>query len=69
MIYSNIVSSLSDNGGRRSGIEWRRFSYNCHISERWCGEDRRSGEERAVAIEMRSGKDRTSGMELKSSFA
>ena len=34
---------LPDNGGRRSGIERRQFSYNVHIPERRSGKDRRSG--------------------------
>lgn len=37
---------LPDNGGRRSGIERREFSYDQHIPERRSGEDRRSGKER-----------------------
>jgi len=36
----------SDNGGRRSGIERRRFSYSAHIPERRKGIDRRCGEDR-----------------------
>jgi hypothetical protein len=37
---------LPDNGGRRSGVERRQFSYNHHIPERRSGEDRRSGLDR-----------------------
>ena len=33
---------LPDNGGRRSGIERRQFSYNQHIPERRSGKDNRS---------------------------
>lgn len=33
--------TLSDNGGRRSGIERRQFFYNGHIPERRSGRDRR----------------------------
>ena len=37
---------VSDNGGRRSGIERRQFSYNGHIPERRSGKERRSGNDR-----------------------
>ena len=37
---------MNDNGGRRSGIERRNFSYNGHIPERRSGKDRRSGNDR-----------------------
>ena len=39
---------LTDNGGRRSGIERRQFSYDFHIPERRSGEDRRSGLDRRL---------------------
>ena len=35
-----------DNGGRRLGVERRRFSYLVHIPERRSGKDRRSGSDR-----------------------
>jgi hypothetical protein len=35
-----------DNGGRRSGVDRRRFSYARYIPERRSGEDRRSGADR-----------------------
>jgi hypothetical protein len=38
--------TMADNGGRRSGIERRRFSYAEHIPERRSGRDRRSGKDR-----------------------
>ena len=37
---------LHDNGGRRSGIDQRQFSYDFHIPERRSGQDRRSGKDR-----------------------
>ena len=37
---------ISDNGGRRSGIERRLFSYSIHIPELRSGKDRRSGIDR-----------------------
>ena len=39
---------IDDNGGRRSGIERRQFSYNTHIPERRSGKDRRSGLDRRL---------------------
>ena len=39
---------LHDNGGRRSGIESRQYSYNGHIPERRSGKDRRSGLDRRL---------------------
>jgi hypothetical protein len=50
--HSLVVFNLKDNGGRRSGIERRRFSYRDHIPERRRFEDRRSG------LDRRSGKER-----------
>ena len=39
---------LHDNGGRRSGIEMRKYSYDCYIPERRSGKDRRSGNDRRL---------------------
>jgi hypothetical protein len=39
---------VSDNGGRRSGIERRQFSYNGHIPERRSDKERRSGNDRRI---------------------
>jgi hypothetical protein len=39
---------LHDNGGRRSGIERREFSYDAHIPESRSGKDRRSGLDRRL---------------------
>jgi hypothetical protein len=39
---------LSDNGGRRLGIERREFSYFYYIPERRSGKDRRSGRDRRL---------------------
>jgi len=41
-----VVFNTGDNGGRRAGIERRRFSYSDHIPERRCGVDRRCGNDR-----------------------
>lgn len=42
-----------DNGGRRSGIERRRFQYTSHVPERRSGRDRRSGFDRRSGIDRR----------------
>lgn len=39
---------LPDNGGRRSGIERRQFSYDAHIPERRSVKNRRSGLDRRL---------------------
>ena len=41
-----------DNGGRRSGIDRRQFSYAGHMPERRSGEDRRSGGDRRQSPRM-----------------
>lgn len=38
--------AIHDNGGRRWGIERRRFAYTSCIPERRCGQERRSGQDR-----------------------
>ena len=59
-----MISFTADNGGRRSGIDRRQFSYTAHIPERRYGEDRRSGIERRkvcggeITVNHRSIKDR-----------
>jgi hypothetical protein len=44
-----MEAKLWDNGGRRSGIERRRFSYTVHVPERRSGGDRRCGNDRREA--------------------
>jgi len=39
---------LHDNGGRRTGIERREFSYNEYFPERRSGKDRRNGKDRRL---------------------
>ena len=70
MAISNVQFFPADNGGRRSGIDRRQFSYNMHIPERRATQDRRSDKDRRVsedrrkhgsppvAFERRSGKER-----------
>ncbi len=43
---------FSDNGGRRSGIDRREFSYTTHIPERRSGKERRSGFDRRLKPRM-----------------
>ena len=52
---------LYDNGGRRSGIERRCFSYSGVIPERRTGEDRRSGSDRRCCADRRNTEDRRNG--------
>jgi hypothetical protein len=59
--------NLRDNGGRRTKIERRRFSYAEHIPERRSGEDRRACEERRCREERRDEKDRRSGIDRRAS--
>jgi hypothetical protein len=40
-----LILSDGDNGGRRSGVERRKFSYTLHLPERRTGGDRREPEE------------------------
>ncbi|RLB21007.1 MAG: hypothetical protein DRG76_09915 [Deltaproteobacteria bacterium] len=54
---------IRDHGGRRSGIDRRRFSYSSHIPERRRGRERRSGKDRRSGLDRRSGKDRRAGEE------
>jgi hypothetical protein len=60
MSESYVIYNLRDNGGRRSGIERRRFSYSDHIP------DRRSAVDRRVRSDRRSGEDRRKGSERRS---
>ena len=57
---------LSDRGGRRIGIERRRFSYSEHIPERRCGEDRRTGTDRRSGADRRTGGERRAGVDRRS---
>ena len=67
---SRMEQELRDNGGRRSGVDRRKFLYTGCIPERRaredrrsrvdrrCGEDRRNGNNQTVEINRRSGLDR-----------
>jgi hypothetical protein len=43
-----MASLIRDNGGVRSGLERRQFSYDKHIPERRSGKDRRNGLDRRL---------------------
>jgi len=58
---AQVLFNLGDNGGRRSGIDRRRFSYSDHIPERRSGEDRRSVSDRRSIKDRRSGTKRRNG--------
>jgi len=61
-----LTYDLGDHGGRRIGLERRRFSYSEHIPERRCGEDRRSGIDRRTGVDRRSGMDRRAAADRRS---
>jgi hypothetical protein len=41
-------ATSTDNGGRRSGGDRRKYSYTLYIPERRSGKDRRNGKERRM---------------------
>ena len=54
----HVAFTLHDNGGRRSGIERRRFSYSVHIPERRSGIDRRCSQDRRCGENVNGGDER-----------
>jgi hypothetical protein len=78
-----ITVLLTDNGGRRLGIDRRQFSYTNHIPNRRQGHDRRTGLDRRSLIDrrngeiptrknkkdLREGKDRRSNSERRVNFS
>ncbi len=64
-----MVFFLSDNGGRRSGIDRRQFSYSGHIPEKRFGQDRRKGKDRRKDIPFNIKKNRRSGIGRGVAFA
>ncbi len=52
MASSSVIVQKMDNGGRRSGIDPRQFSYSGHIPERRGSKDRR------IVFDRRSGTER-----------
>lgn len=65
---TKVVFYLSDNGGRRSGSDRRRFSYDVHIPERRSSVDRRSGIDRRKGISFRMSPKERSDMERRAAF-
>jgi hypothetical protein len=57
---ATLATKIRDNGGRRSDIDRRRFSYDGHIPERRQRSGRRIGVDRRSGIERRCGTDRRS---------
>jgi hypothetical protein len=55
---ARVVFTLTENGGRRSGIDRRQMSYAGHIPERREGKDRRTGQDRRSETDRRSGEER-----------
>jgi hypothetical protein len=51
-------ANVLDNGGRRLGMERRRFLYSAHIPERRTIKDRRNGEDRRAHVAKRVKKER-----------
>jgi hypothetical protein len=41
-------ATATDNGGRRSGGDRRKYSYTLHVPERRSGKDRRNGKDRRL---------------------
>ena len=53
---------LIDNGGRRTGIKRREFSYTNHLPNGRTKKERRNGVDRRSGLERRKDKNRRSGM-------
>jgi len=60
---------IMDNGGRRTGMDRRHFSYADHIPERRSGYDRRTGSARRSGQDRRSLQDRRSGQDRRQDSA
>ena len=59
---TNASAQVIDNGGRRSGIALRQFSYTGHIPERRSGKDRRYEADRRTGAERRACADRRTSL-------
>ena len=62
MNISTIALALIDNGGRRSDVDRRQFSYTDHIPDRRFRQDRRSSIDRRNGGERRSVINRRNNM-------
>lgn len=71
---SPVELRVRDNGGRRSGVDRRKFLYTDHIPERRAVRDRRNGLDRRSGPNRRDGKvqtlemNRRSGLERRAAF-
>ena len=68
MNYALILADLVDKGGRRTGINRRRFAYTDHATDRRYRNDRRNGQDRRLVVEQRSGNDRRASRNVGSKF-
>ena len=68
MILSRRSLPFFDNGGSRSGIERREFTYTLHIPERREGKDRRSSGDRRNLLETGDSPKRTTGKERRAAL-
>jgi hypothetical protein len=66
MAEYTVEFNLRDNGGRRSGIDRRRFSYTSHIPERRRASEQREASDRRNGEDRRCGHDRRSGVDRRS---
>jgi hypothetical protein len=57
-----VALYLIDNGGRRTGIKRREFSYTNHLPNGRTKKERRNGVDRRSGLERRKDKNRRSGM-------
>jgi len=68
MIPSSTPLVFPDNGGERSGIERRQFSYTSHIPERRTGKDRRNCDDRRKPPDPNISLIRMGGKERRAAF-
>lgn len=61
MSIGTEILNLIDNGGRRTGIKRREFSYTYHVPDRRTEGDRRSGVDHRSGSERRNDTGRKSG--------
>jgi hypothetical protein len=67
--HRGLPFEISDNGGRRSGIDRRQFSPVCRVPTRWTGPDRRHSGDRRSGLDRRGGiKFRQAGEERRDAF-
>jgi hypothetical protein len=62
-LLATEITEIVDNGGRRSGIDRRKFLYDGHIPERRGRSVRRIALDRRSGLNRRSGRDRRTNAE------